>query len=67
MGRWAAFEIKLSAARADDAAKSLLKFKDKVDATRMGEPSALGVITGAGYGYTRPDGVCVIPIGVLGP
>ena len=38
-----------------------------VDPERMGEPAALGVIVSSGYGYTREDGVSVIPIGALGP
>ncbi|WP_420633006.1 ATP-binding protein [Candidatus Palauibacter sp.] len=65
--RWAAFEIKLGTGRIDDAARSLLKFADRVDTERCGEPAALGVIVGTGYGYTRKDGVAVIPIGALGP
>ncbi len=65
--RWAAFEIKLGTGRIDDAARSLLKFADRIDTERCGEPAALGVIVGAGYGYTRRDGVAVIPIGALGP
>ena len=65
--RWAAFEIKLGTGRIDDAARSLLKFADRVDTDRCGEPAALGVIAGNGYGYKRPDGVSVIPIGALGP
>ncbi|MYA34795.1 MAG: ATP-binding protein [Gemmatimonadales bacterium] len=65
--RWAAFEIKLGTGRIDDAARSLLKFADRVDTDRCGEPAALGVIVGNGYGYKRPDGVSVIPIGALGP
>ena len=66
-GRWAAFEIKLGLSRVDDAAKSLLKFADRVDTSRCGEPAALGVIVERGYGYVRPDGVSVVPLGVLGP
>ena len=66
-GRWAAFEIKLGLSRIDDAARSLLKFKDRVDTSRCGEPAALGVIVERGYGYVRPDGVSVIPLGALGP
>ena len=66
-GRWAAFEIKLGASRIDDAARTLLKFADRVDTERCGEPAALGVIVGSGYGYLRPDGVAVIPVGALGP
>ena len=65
-GRWAAFEIKLGAGRIDQAARALLKLAGRVDAERCGEPAALGVIVGGGYGYTRPDGVVVIPIGALG-
>ena len=66
-GRWAAFEIKLGLSRIDDAAKSLLKFADRVDTSRCGEPAALGVIVERGYGYVRSDGVSVIPVGALGP
>ena len=66
-GRWVAFEIKLGLSRIDDAAKSLLKFADRVDTSRCGEPAALGVIVERGYGYVRPDGVSVIPLGALGP
>ena len=65
-GRWAAFEVKLAAGRVDEAARTLLKFADRVDTERSGEPAALGVIVGSGYGYTRPDGVGVIPVGALG-
>ena len=53
--------------RIDDAARSLLRFADRVDTDRFGEPSALAVIVHDGYGYTRPDGVAVIPICALGP
>ena len=53
--------------RIDDAAHSLLKFADRVDTSRWGEPAALGVIVERGYGYVRPDGVSVIPLGTLGP
>ena len=66
-GRWAAFEVKLGPAQIDDAAQNLLRLKERIDTAVAGEPGALVVITGSGYGYTRPDGVSVIPIGVLGP
>ncbi len=66
-GRWAAFEIKLGFGESEEGAASLLKFRDRVDKAKCGPPSALGVIVGAGYGVTRPDGVAVIPIGALGP
>lgn len=64
---WAAFEIKLNPRDVDDAAEALLRFSDGVDRSRHGEPACLGVVTGAGVGGKRRDGVNVIPIGCLGP
>ncbi len=66
-GRWAAFEVKLGPGQVDDGAASLLKFADRVDTSKVGQPAALGVIVGFGYGYVRDDGVAVIPIGALCP
>ena len=66
-GRWAAFEVKLGEGRADAGAANLLRLAERVDPERMGKPMALGVIVSSGYGYTREDGVSVIPIGALGP
>lgn len=66
-GRWAAFEVKLGARAVDEGADSLLRFASRVDTTKCGLPLVLGVITGTGLAYTRPDGVAVIPIGALGP
>lgn len=67
-GAWAAFEIKLGGEAAIVAgAEGLKRFREQIDTAKCGEPAALGVIVGAGYGYTRPDGVQVIPIGALGP
>jgi uncharacterized protein len=66
-GEWAAFEVKLGPGAVDDAARNLLRLADRVDPSRQGRPSALVVLTGWGYGYRRPDGVCVVPIGTLGP
>jgi hypothetical protein len=65
-GDWAAFEIKLGFGMADEGAASLLKFSQRVNAAKSGKPRALAVIVGSGYGYVRPDGVAVIPIGALG-
>jgi len=66
-GRWAAFEVKLGQGQTDQAAAALLNFAQRVDTTKCGAPAALAVIVGTGYGYLRPDGVAVIPIGALGP
>lgn len=65
--KWGAFEVKLNPDAVDEAAKALLRFKEKVDTSRHGEPSCLGVITSTGVGGLREDGVHVIPIGCLGP
>jgi hypothetical protein len=65
---WAAFEVKLGGeAGIADAAGNLLRFAKQIDAAKSGKPPALAVITGTGYGYSREDGVQVIPIGALGP
>ena len=66
-GRWAGFEVKLGTGMIDAAARNLRKFANRIDTKRCGEPAALAVITGTGYGYVREDGVAVIPIGALGP
>jgi hypothetical protein len=66
-GGWAAFEVKLGQAAIDGAAANLLRVADRIDPDKHGRPAALAVITGWGYGYRRPDGVSVIPIGALAP
>ena len=66
-GTWGAFEVKLGPGQVDRAATTLLRFAAKVDTDKVGAPAVLGVITASGYGYTRPDGVVVIPIGAFGP
>ena len=66
-GRWAAFEVKMGASRIDEGAASLLRVAERIDSTRSGMPTVLGVVTATGFGYRRPDGVHVIPIGALGP
>lgn len=66
-GRWAAFEIKLGAGLIDEGAASLTRFREAVDTRKTGEPAVLGVIAGTGYGYRRPDGIAVIPVGALAP
>jgi len=65
--RWAAFEIKLGQARVDDGARNLLRFRERLDTRKCGEPQTLAVIVGTGYSYVRDDGVAVIAAGALGP
>lgn len=65
--RWVPFEIKLGQSQVDEAARNLLRFRERVDTRKCGEPQALGVIVGTGYSYVRDDGVAVIAAGALGP
>ena len=64
-GKWGAIEIKLGAGYIDEAANNLLKFKERVDIKKCGEPVFLAVITGSNYSYKREDGVYVVSIGTL--
>jgi uncharacterized protein len=66
-GRWMAFEVKLGQGQIDEGAASLARFAERIDTAKCGSPAILGVIVATGYGYRRPDGVAVIPIGALGP
>lgn len=65
-GSWAAFEVKLGDIGLDEAARKLLAFSDNIDKTRSAPPSSLNIITGTGLAYTRPDGVNVLPLSVIG-
>jgi len=62
---WGAVEIKLGGDQIDEAAANLLKFKNMVNTEKMKEPKFLMILTGIDYGYRRPDGVLVVPIGCL--
>lgn len=64
-GTWAAFEVKLAETKAIEAAKSLLRFRSKLDPNKTAAPIALVVITGGHYAYTLENGVHVIPISAL--
>ncbi len=64
-GTWGAIEIKLGHAWVDEAANNLKKFSKMIHCQKMLAPSFLAVVTATGYGYTREDGVHVIPIGCL--
>ena len=64
-GRWAAAEIKLGQNQIDEAARNLLRVRDKVDTDKMQMPSFLMIITSSGYAYERKDGILVVPIGCL--
>jgi len=64
-GRWAAIEVKLGEHLADEAATNLIKLKNKVDTSRIGEPSFLMVLTGGKFAYQRNDGVIMVPLACL--
>jgi len=65
--RWGAFEVKLGITYADEAATSLKKFVKRIDTEQRGQPAFLGVVVPTRYGYTRDDGIQVIPVQALGP
>ncbi|MDR3180497.1 MAG: DUF4143 domain-containing protein [Prevotellaceae bacterium] len=64
-GRWGAIEVKLGNKQIEEAAKNLLKLKEKIDTGKMREPSFLMVLTGGQFAYRRKDDVLVVPIGCL--
>lgn len=64
-GQWAAVEIKMGVGKADEAAKSLLAFRDKVDTSHIRPSAFLMIVTAAEYAYTRADGIHVVPLGCL--
>ena len=68
-GRWAAIEVKLSEAKVDAAADSLLQLARKATSNpmaRIGEPAFLAVVVGSGnVAYQRKDGVYVLPVATL--
>jgi hypothetical protein len=59
-GKWGAREVKLGNTHIEDAAKTLLKFADKVD-TRE-KPSFLAIITATQYVFRKTDGIYIIPL-----
>ncbi len=66
-GSYGLIEIKLGGDELiNSAASNLQKLKDRLDTTKMKEPSFLMVLTAVGrYAYRRSDGVVVVPLGCL--
>ena len=71
-GKYALIEFKLGSNDIDDGAKHLLEIESLIKKYNEGEkqaklrlPDLKLIITGTQYGYKRPDGVYVIPIGCL--
>lgn len=71
-GRYALIEFKLGSKDIEEGAKHLCEIEKLIDAhntksikTKISKPTLKIVLTGTEYGYKRPDGVFVIPIGCL--
>lgn len=71
-GRYALIEFKLGSSDIDDGAKHLTELEElikqhneKEKQVKLRLPDLKIVITGTQYGYKRPDGVLVVPIGCL--
>ena len=67
-GKYGLIEIKLGGDELiEDGAKTLKDLADKIDTTKMNNPSFLMVLTGTGdFAYRREeDGVFVVPVGCL--
>ena len=66
-GKYGLIEIKLGGEKLiEEGVKSLKAMKEKIDTSKMNEPSFLMVLTGTGdFAYCRKDGVFVVPIGCL--
>ena len=66
-GSYGLIEIKLGGDKLiEEGANNLIKLKNKLDTSKMKNPSFLMVITATGnYAYRRDDNVYVVPIGCL--
>lgn len=64
-GRWAAFQVKMGSHLFDEAAEKLIRFSNRVDHQKMGNPSFMAIISATEFAYQREDGVMVVPIGML--
>ena len=73
-GRYALIEIKLGSSEIEEGAKHLLEIRQLIREYNktekqcpLAEPDLLMVITGGAMGYTRNDGVHVVPISAMKP
>lgn len=66
-GHYGLVEIKLGGDKLiDEGARNLLALKERIDTTKMKDPSFMMVMTAVGdYAYCRTDGVLVVPAGCL--
>ena len=66
-GSYGFAEIKLGGEKLiEEGAANLKALRDKIDTTKMKEPSFMMIIVGVGsYAYRRDDGIYIVPIGCL--
>ncbi len=66
-GSYGLIEIKLGGEKLiNEGAQNLIKLANKIDTTKMKQPSFKMVLTAVGqYAYKRQDGVLVVPVGCL--
>jgi hypothetical protein len=66
-GKYGLIEIKLGGeTRIEEGAANLKSLVEKIDTTKMKEPSFMMVLTAVGrFAYMRTDGVMVVPVGCL--
>ena len=66
-GSYGLVEVKLGGDKLiEEGARTLKTVADKIDTTKMKEPSFLMVLTGTSpYAYRREDGVYVVPVTAL--
>lgn len=66
-GSYGLVEIKLGGEKLiEEGVKVLKKLSEKIDPTKMKNPSFLMILIGVGqYAYQREDGIYVVPIGCL--
>lgn len=73
-GRYALIEIKLGSSEIEEGAKHLLEIRNLIREYNktekqcpLAEPDLLMVITGSAMGYTRDDGVHIVPVSAMKP
>lgn len=66
-GKFGLIEIKLGGDKLiEEGAANLKKLASIIDASKMGEPSFMMILTAVGdYAYRRQDGIFIVPIGCL--
>ena len=66
-GKYGLAEIKLGGQKAiEEGVTNLKTLADKLDTTKMPQPSFMMIVVGIGeFAYRREDGIYIVPIGCL--